>query len=596
MHLSQIKISGFRNFKNATINLNKKTLLIGPNDIGKSNLIHALRLLLDRGLSELAIEPKDTDFYAFEETNHIIISLKFEGINEECVLAKFKGQVSDTGVLYLQYLATREPQTAQKSYQLMAGRSEDDLQEVTRAYTKALNLNYIDSNRDLSTYIRHQKKALLQDSRERRSAEEVREDDAKIKQVGTSLDGINKEVSNLTFIKNATQNINDELDNLSFHNSIQSVQFDSGASNPEEFIDSLQLVSRVGDKAITVGGDGRNNQIFLAIWASRNSRQPPTPTQVTIYCIEEPEAHLHPHQQRKLATYLADVLPGQVVITTHSPQIACEFPPGSIARLHRDSGGGALAANDGCAELVEKPFCDFGYRLNILPAEAFFSNVVFLVEGPSEVLLYKALAKACEVDLDRLNISILMVDGVGFQTYVDVLDVLRIPVVVRTDLDIIKLPKKTTFRCAGLERAFAICRGMDSRKSIADKYKDDMSKLTELASAMIPATMDQLIAQMRSDLEEAGIFVSNKDLETDLANTPISTVLAEHHGTDSMPALVEAMQDRKATSMFEFLVKYGHGEELKKLQDTSLAKPLLRCRKISEQVDAGTNRRAATNT
>lgn len=48
MILSSIKLKGFRNFKNAKINFSKKALIIGANDVGKTNLLWAIRLLLDR--------------------------------------------------------------------------------------------------------------------------------------------------------------------------------------------------------------------------------------------------------------------------------------------------------------------------------------------------------------------------------------------------------------------------------------------------------------------------------------------------------------------------------------------------------------------
>ncbi|MFG0935192.1 AAA family ATPase, partial [Staphylococcus sp. 231237_7MaSpsaltlick] len=48
MEIDWINIKGFRNYKNETINLAKQTLVIGSNDIGKTNLIYALRLLFDR--------------------------------------------------------------------------------------------------------------------------------------------------------------------------------------------------------------------------------------------------------------------------------------------------------------------------------------------------------------------------------------------------------------------------------------------------------------------------------------------------------------------------------------------------------------------
>ena len=81
---------GYRNFKNINVALNEKVLLIGPNDIGKSNFLRAIRLLLDKNLSESEIEPKDADFYAFEETNEFTITLFFEGVTEDCIKSKFK--------------------------------------------------------------------------------------------------------------------------------------------------------------------------------------------------------------------------------------------------------------------------------------------------------------------------------------------------------------------------------------------------------------------------------------------------------------------------------------------------------------------------
>lgn len=47
-----------------------------------------------------------------------------------------------------------------------------------------------------------------------------------------------------------------------------------------------------------LGGDGRNNQILLALWKAKSAREHDLENEVIFYVVEEPEAHLHPHQQR----------------------------------------------------------------------------------------------------------------------------------------------------------------------------------------------------------------------------------------------------------------------------------------------------------
>lgn len=89
MQLKQVYIRGFRNFKEAIINFEDHTLIIGANDVGKTNLIYALRILLDKGFSEYDFELVESDFYAFEETSKITIKAYFTNIIEEVTIQRY---------------------------------------------------------------------------------------------------------------------------------------------------------------------------------------------------------------------------------------------------------------------------------------------------------------------------------------------------------------------------------------------------------------------------------------------------------------------------------------------------------------------------
>ena len=52
MRISKIKIKNFANFSDFEIETSENLVVVGENKVGKSNLILALQLILDPGLSE----------------------------------------------------------------------------------------------------------------------------------------------------------------------------------------------------------------------------------------------------------------------------------------------------------------------------------------------------------------------------------------------------------------------------------------------------------------------------------------------------------------------------------------------------------------
>ncbi|NRS46656.1 ATP-dependent endonuclease [Brevibacillus sp. HB2.2] len=596
MYISNVQINGFRNFNQANINFKKKTLIIGSNDIGKSNLIYALRLLLDKKLSESDLELKDSDFHVYDEENNVIyIRIKFENVVEDCVIGKIGKYVNDQGEFYLAYEVKRGS-SGEKSYQFYIGHDESDLQPIeSRYYLKVLNMDYIESSRELHSYIRKEKKNLLLESRKQRSEETVQSDDKITKKIEKSIHLLNRRITKLSYINNATNSLNDELLNLSFHHISNTIDFDAGGTGVDDFINNVTLVSKVNGKSLAVGGDGRNNQIYLALRTAKNRISDDTPLEVTFCCIEEPEAHLHPHQQRRLSKYLVESLKSQVLITSHSPQIACEFSPDSIVRLYNQADSSTKAANDGCNTGLEKSMLEFGYRLNIVPADAFYSNVVLLVEGPSEVLFYKALATDLEIDIDKYNISILMVDGVGFEPFIDVLSSLSINWVVRTDNDIIKVPYKDYHYYAGISRCLKIYEAYcNNDETINQLIKEKKNLLTNINSRENLTESEVEVGQeFVAALECHNMYLSEIDLENDILNSPLRSQVETYYGENNYDNLLNKMQKSKATFMYDFL--YKNQGKLKGLLTDNLSSPLIRCKEIVEELFDESHTRTKTD-
>lgn len=577
MRIDQVHIKGFRNFSDETIIFRPKTLIIGANDVGKTNLIYALRLLFDKSISEQDLELTDSDYNAYTGAGQIEITATICDVTEDCLLSEFKGNIKD-GTVVIRYVKPRDG-----AYSIQIGFSEETLSEYpTRYYIKRLNMQCVDTNRDLVSFLKRERVQMLRLAKERLTEEQAQEDDKSTAAIQENLDTINGQVSSLHYVSTALERVNKELSDLSFHNEDQTVRFVAGESDAGKLLDNLTLSYSTAENPLAPGGDGRNNQIFLATWIAKQSIQEDV-GHVTFYAIEEPEAHLHPHQQRRLSEYIQNNFNGQILITSHSPHIASRFNPHCIIRLYAKQKI-THAACGGCSEMLKKVFLEFNYRLNALSAETFFSDGVFLVEGVSEVMLYTDLANKIGIDLDRYNISILSVEGIGFKPYVAIYNALNIPWVLRTDNDVFSKPKNcpTMKYYAGVSRVMDILELWEGVTNELVKYWTEHKNNNEWSlDGEIPDEAMALNAHIQNQATQYNIYLSDIDLESDLANSPLSITLLSYYNRRTTDTLVKAMKGKKGENMFAFLAR--HRDSLGVLAENPIAAPLKRLKQLVEE-------------
>lgn len=577
MKIEKVHIKGFRNFEDEEIVFQPKTLIIGANDVGKTNLLYALRILFDKSISEHDLELNDSDYNAYSNADTIEITATICDVTEDCLLSTFGGAIKDGSVI-IRYTNSKNGQ-----YSIWMGYNEKVLAEYpTRQYIKRLNMQYVDTNRDLFKFLKQERMQILQISKELLKEEQKEADEEKTKGIQNALNEINNQINSLNYVLSALENVNTELTELSADNEDQKIRFIAGESDAGKLLDNLTLSFSTGNNLLSIGGDGRNNQIFLATWIAKQNIQKNV-DHVTFYAVEEPEAHLHPHQQRKLSTYIQEKFGEQIFITTHSSHIAAKFTPANILRLYTLKKK-TYAASGGCSDILKEVFENFGYRMNALSAECFFASGVFLVEGVSEVLFYTALSNAINVDLDRLNITILSVEGVGFKPYIAVCDALNIPWVMRTDNDVFAKPSKKPEKnyYAGVSRIMGILSQIENADNELIQYWAEHNKENEWAYKTKPTTQAiGLNKYIRENIISYGIYLSNVDLETDLAQSSLYAILKKYYGKRTESSLVKAMQKYKAKNMMNFLSEKH--SELGILSEDDISKPLISLKNSVEE-------------
>ncbi|MGC1121294.1 MAG: AAA family ATPase [Candidatus Methanofastidiosia archaeon] len=416
MRIRKIKISNFRNLRNLEVYPAETTVLIGENNTGKSNLLHALRLLLDPDAKRLEYELSEEDINDFarqEGENSFSITLEIGDLQEhqelECIFKDCIAQ--DEEETYVTIEGKYEPdEEGIYNFKVKVlsppGRYSDPLPFFDRM-RRHIPLYYLDAVRDAEREMRATGRGALAQLLSGIELEDVEED------IITHIQNANKALSRNQDINDLARNIKGLL-SPHIPGGEGDISITVATEDPTQLIKGLRLcLKRQSDvKAYDMyrHGTGLQNLVLIAMFRHRvfaDERVQP------ILAIEEPESHLHPQALRCLFKDLEGI-DRPVLLTTHSPAIVeCCNPLGLVRLASADQS--QVRAHQLDRSQIDGDYLNFlGRMMRSGRAEAFFARAIIVVEGPSDAVALSAFASQIGCSLDREGISVIQADGNSF--------------------------------------------------------------------------------------------------------------------------------------------------------------------------------------
>lgn len=458
MHIDKISVRNFRNLADIDLDLTPGSVIVGANRSGKSNLLHALRLVLDSSMpnTERSLSREDfwdglsdgsVDWDPMIAGEVIEISVDITDFQSEPIVVAALGDALLTGNPMRARLTYRWAPTdtatmagaTRKPYKWRIFGGGDEARYIGVELREYIWLSFLHALRDVEADIRAWRRSPLRGLLEAAASAAAANSD--LEQVRAAMDSANKQINDLESIAELGKRIGDKTITMVGNDQALETQLGVAPKDPISIIRTMHLyVDGDARRRLALASLGTLNVLYLALLElGLEERLKTRDLAHLVLAVEEPEAHLHPHLQRIIfRRLLADQGRSRTtVVTTQSPFIASVAPPKSLVAL-RTIDNRTVAAAASSANLEEVDWQDIGRYLDATRAEMVFAKRVLLVEGYGEQVLLPALAKAAGVELDKSGISVCAIHGTHFLVYSRFCDALKIPWSVITDGDVDK--------------------------------------------------------------------------------------------------------------------------------------------------------------